>query len=152
MQGLYTKNQVDVVDKNMSLRPNVVNTEMDFDVNPDRNVLYYSLYRGDLNATYPEITAQSRVSQLQKFEEMVGEGENAQPQYFLFESHPEGIAPRYEQADHIGNQMVERLDTNWVEAGYDDQLAYVPVIWTYGLYTARGDGKNNSYGSDIKRE
>ncbi len=149
MQGLYTKNQVDVVDKNMSLRPNVVNTEMDFDVNPDRNVLYYSLYRGDLNATYPEITAQSRVSQLQKFEEMVGEGENAQPQYFLFESHQTGIAPRY---DRLGTAIAERLDTNWVEAGYDDQLAYVPVIWTYGLYTARGDGKNNSYGSDIKRE
>lgn len=149
MQGLYTKNQVDVVDKNMSLRPNVVNTEMDYEVNPDRNVLYYSLYRGDLNATYPEITAQSRVSQLQRFEEMVGEGENAQPQYFLFESHQTGIAPRY---DRLGAAVAERLDTNWVEAGYDDQLAYVPVIWTYGLYTARGDGKNNSYGSDIKRE
>ena len=149
MQGLYTKNQVDIDDKNMSLKPNVVNTEMDFDVNPDRNVLYYSLYRGDLNATYPEITAQSRISQLQKFEEIVGEGENAQPQYFLFESHQTGIAPRY---DRLGTGIAERLDTNWVEAAYDDNLAYVPVIWTFGLYTARGDGKNNSYGSDIKRE
>lgn len=148
MQGLYTYNQVTNVDKNMSLKANVVNTEMDFDVNPDRNVLYYSLYRGNLNATYPEITAQARISQLQKFEEIVGD----YPQYYLFESHPTGIAPRYERTDYIGSQMVERLDTNWVEAAYDDQLAYVPVIWTYGLYTARGDGKNNSYGSDIKRE
>ena len=144
MQGLYTQNQV-TGDTDMKLKPNVVNTEMDFDVNPDRNVLYYSLYRGEKNAYYPEITADSRISQLQKFEEMV----NEQVQYFMFENHQEGIAPRY---DHVGNQIVERLDTNWVEAGYDDQLAYVPVIWTYGLYTARGDGKNNSYGSDIKRE
>ena len=144
MQGLYTQNQV-TGDTDMKLKPNVVNTEMDYEVNPDRNVLYYSLYRGDLNALYPEIEADQRISQLQKFEEMV----NGQVQYFMFENHQEGVAPRY---DHVGNQIVERLDTNWVEAGYDNNLAYVPVIWTFGLYTARGDGKNNSYGSDIKRE
>ena len=148
MQGLYTLNQV-TGDTDMKLKPNVFNTKMNYDVNPDRNVLYYSLYRGDLNDTYPEITAQSRISQLQKFEEMVGEGENAQPQYFLFESHPKGIAPRY---DRLGTGIAERLDTNWVEGTLDNMLPYVPVIWTYGLYTARGDGKNNSYGSDIKRE
>lgn len=144
MQGLYTQNQV-TGDTDMKLKPNVVNTEMDYEVNPDRNVLYYSLYRGDLNDLYPEIEADQRISQLQKFEEMV----NGQVQYFMFENHQEGVAPRY---DHVGNQIVERLDTNWVEAGYDNNLAYVPVIWTFGLYTARGDGKNNSYGSDIKRE
>ena len=148
MQGLYTLNQV-TGDTDMKLKPNVFNTKMNYDVNPDRNVLYYSLYRGDVNDTYPEITAQSRISQLQKFEEMVGEGENAQPQFFLFESHPEGIAPRY---DRLGTAIAERLDTNWVEGTLDNMLPYVPVIWTYGLYTARGDGKNNSYGSDIKRE
>lgn len=144
MQGLYTQNQV-TGDTDMKLKPNVVNTEMDYEVNPDRNVLYYSLYRGDLNDLYPEIKADQRISQLQKFEEMV----NGQVQYFMFENHQEGVAPRY---DHVGNQIVERLDTNWVEAAYNDNVAYVPVIWTFGLYTARGDGKNNSYGSDIKRE
>jgi hypothetical protein len=147
MQGLYTKTQVDN-DLDKTLAANVINTEMDYDVNPDRNVLYYSLYRGDVNDVYPEITVDSRISQLQKFEEMVGE----YPQYYLFESHPENILPRYEQADHIGSQMVERLDLDYVEADPGDTLSYVPVIWTYGLYTARGDGKNNSYGSDIKRE
>ena len=144
MQGLYTQNQV-TGDTDMKLKPNVVNTEMDYEVNPDRNVLYYSLYRGEKNAYYPEITADSRISQLQKFEEMV----NGQVQYFMFENHQEGVAPKY---DHVGNELVERLDTNWVEAAYNDNVAYVPVIWTFGLYTARGDGKNNSYGSDIKRE
>jgi hypothetical protein len=146
MQGLYTMEQING-DKDMHLKANVLNTEMDYDVHPDRNTLYYSLYRGDLdeNSVYPVIDADHRVSQLQRFSEMVGE----YPQYFLFESHQQDVAPRY---DHIGSQMVERLDTNWVEGQYQDQLPYVPVIWTYGLYTARGDGLNNTYGSDIKRE
>ena len=145
MQGLYTQNQVDG-DTVMKLRPNVFNTQMKYDVNPDRNTLYYSLYRGEKNATYPAIADTTRVSQLQRFHEMVGD----YPQYFLFESHQAGVAPRY---DRLGTGIAERLDTNWVEGTQlDDMLAYVPVIWTYGLYTARGDGKNNSYGSDIKRE
>lgn len=148
MQGLYTQNQV-TGDTDMKLKPNVFNTEMDYEVNPDRNVLYYSLYRGAIDAYYPLIKADQRISQLQKFEEMVGEGENAQPQYFMFESHQAGVAPRY---NHVGHETVERLDTNWVEGDLDQMLAYVPVIWTNGLYTARGDGKDNSYGSDIKRE
>jgi hypothetical protein len=67
----------------------------------------------------------------------------------MFENHQTGIAPRY---DHLGNEIAERLDTNWVEGQYQDQLPYVPVIWTFGLYSGREDGKNNSYGSDIKRE
>ena len=145
LQGLYTKGQVDTLDTNMSLKNNVLNTKMNYDVVPDRNTIYYSLYRGDMDDTYPEITADQRISQLQRFEEMIGD----QPQYFMFESHQAGITPRY---DHLGNQIAERLDTNWVEATYNKQLAYVPAIWTSGLNTARGDGKNNSYGSDIKRE
>ncbi len=144
MQGLYTQNQV-TGDTDMKLKPNVFNTEMDYEVNPDRNVLYYSLYRGAKDAYYPEIKADQRISQLQKFEEMVGD----QPQFFMFESHQAGVAPRY---NHVGNETVERLDTNWVEGDLDQMLAYVPVIWTNGLHTARGDGKDNSYGSDIKRE
>ena len=144
MQGLYTLSQV-TGDTDMKLKPNVVNTEMDFDVNPDRNVLYYNLYRSGMNEYYPTIDLQHRVSQLQKYDEMVGDN----VQYFLKETYASGIAPHY---DRVGNEIVERLDTNWVEAAYDDNLAYVPVIWTFGLYSARGDGKNNSYGSDIKRE
>ena len=92
MQGLYTKNQVDVVDMNMSLKANVVNTEMDYDVHPDRNTLYYNLYRGKKNDYYPTIDNTYRISQLQRFHEMVGE----YPQYFLFETSQQGIAPRYE--------------------------------------------------------
>ena len=89
-----------------------------------------------------------RVSQLQKYEEMVGENN---VQYFMFENHQQGVTPRY---DHLGNGIAERLDTNYVTGEAGNELAYVPVIWTYGLYTGRdkGDGKNNSYGSDIKRE
>ena len=41
---------------------------------------------------------------------------------------------------------------NWVACNFGDQISYVPVIWTFGLYSGREDGKNNSYGSDIKRE
>ena len=145
MQGFYTKGQVDTADLKMELKSQVINSEMDFDVKPDRNTLYYSLYRSNLNGDYPVIDVPHRVSQLQRFQEMVGD----YPQYFLFETHQDGVAPRY---DHIGSQIVERLDTNYVQGEFNDELSYVPVIWTYGLYTARGDGKNNSYGSDIKRE
>ncbi len=147
MMGLYTYNQV-MGDSVMNLKANMFNTRMDFDVNPDRNTLYYSLYRGAKDAYYPEIKADQRISQLQRFYEMVG----GYPQYYLFESHPEGIAPKYERSDYIGQQIVERLDTNWVEGELDEMLAYVPVIWTPWLNTARGDSINNSYGSDIKRE
>ena len=145
MQGLYTMEQIKS-DKDMHLKANVLNTEMDFDVNPDRNVLYYDLYRGHLNDEYPTLDATYRVSELQKYQEMVGE-DNVQ--FYFFETFQQGVAPKYER---VGNEMVERLDTNWVVGEYQDQLPYVPVIWTYGLYTARGDGLNNSYGSDIKRE
>ena len=145
IQGLYTQTQVDSLDLKMGLRANVVNTKMDYDVNPDHNVLYYSLYRSDLDATYPEITVDSRISQLQKFEDNVDDN----IQYYMFENHPTGVAPRYE---HLGHEIAERLDTNWVECDFGQKLAYVPVIWTFGLYSGREDGKNNSYGSDIKRE
>ena len=146
MQGLYTLEQIKS-DKDMHLRANVLNTEMDYDVNPDNNVLYYSLYRGDLvdNPVYPVIDVEHRVSQLQKFEDNT----SGTVQYYMFENHQTGITPRYE---HLGNEIAERLDTNWVEGQYQDQLPYVPVIWTFGLYSGREDGKNNSYGSDIKRE
>ena len=144
MQGLYTLGQIKS-DKDMHLKANVLNTEMDYDVNPDNNVLYYSLYRGDLNETYPVIDVPHRVSQLQKFEDNT----SGTVQYYMFENHQTGIAPRY---DHLGQEIAERLDTNWVVGQYQDQLPYVPVIWTFGLYSGREDGKNNSYGSDIKRE
>ncbi len=150
MQGFYTEQQV-LSDTKMQLRPFVLNSEMDYDVNPDRNVLYYSLYRSEKSneITYPLIDVEHRVSQLQKFDELVGEAPNQTVQYFMFENHSKGVTPMY---DHVGNETVERLDTNYVIAEPGEQLAYVPVIWTFGLYTARGDGLNNSYGSDIKRE
>lgn len=144
IRGLYTQTQVEN-DTLMQLKANVLNTEMDYDVHPDRNTLYYSLYRSEMDQPYPLIKVDTRISQLQRFYEMVGD----YPQYFLFESHQDGVAPRY---DRIGSQVVERLDTNWVEGTVDSYLNYVPVVWTYWLYTARGDSINNSYGSDIKRE
>lgn len=144
MQGVYTKNQVDN-DKNMKLKANVLNAEMDFDVKPDGNVLYYNLYRSNLNGDYPVIDDTHRVSKLQQFDEQVGD----YSQFFLFESHTSGVIPRY---DHVGNGIVERLDTNYVQGEEGNELSYVPVIWTLGINSARGDGKDNSYGSDIKRE
>lgn len=144
MQGVYTKNQVDN-DKYMKLKSNVLNAEMDFDVKPDGNVLYYNLYRSNLNGDYPVIDDTHRVSKLQQFDEQVGD----YSQFFLFESHTSGVMPRY---DHVGNGIVERLDTNYVQGEEGNELSYVPVIWTLGINSARGDGKDNTYGSDIKRE
>jgi hypothetical protein len=125
----------------------VVNAKMNYDVKPDGNTLYYSLYRDRkvadpaVRQPYPVIDAPYRVSQLQGFEENT--------QYFMFESHPVGVAPRY---DHVGNEIVERLDTNYVQVDPGQEMSYVPVIWTLGINTARGDGKDNTYGSDIKTE
>ena len=144
LQGLYTQSQVDG-DTKLQYRANVMNTEIDYDVHPDHNTLYYNLYRSDINADYPELSVQKRRSQLQRFEEKIGE--NAY-QYFLFETHQSGIAPKY---DRIGSQIAERLDTAYIEGVAGDEIAYVPVITTVGLYSARADGLNNTYGSDIKR-
>ena len=144
MQGLYTLSQVES-DVDMHLTAQALNSKMCNDVNPDHNTLYSSLYRGDVNANYPEIDVESRVSQLQKYEV----NENNLIQYYFTENHTSGVTPRYDQ---VGNETVERLDTNYVQASVGQELTYVPVIWTFGLYTGREDGKNNSYGSDIKRE
>lgn len=144
MQGFYTYNQIkDDID--MHLKPQVINSKMTYDVAPDADVLYYSLYRGNVGEDYPVIDVAHRVSQLQGFEEKVGE----YSQFFMFESHPSGVAPRY---DRVGNSIVERLDTNYVQGVEGDEISYVPVIWTKGSNSGRGDGKDNSYGSDIKRE
>ncbi len=145
MNGFYTKGQVDTLDLKMGLKAQVINSEMCNDVDPDHNTLYHSLYRSDKNGEYPVIDVPHRVSQLQKYEV----NENNTVQYYFTEMHTSGVTPRY---DHVGRQNVERLDTNYVQGVQYDSLAYVPVIWTFGLYTGREDGKNNSYGSDIKRE
>ena len=150
MQGFYTQGQVDTADLKMELKPQIINSAMYYDVHPEHSTLYYSLYRGlsAENEDYPVIDEAHRVSQLQKYEEMVGENN---VQYFMFENHQKDVTPRY---DHLGDGIAERIDTAYVQGVYNDEIAYVPVIWTYGLYTGRdqGDGKNNSYGSDIKRE
>ena len=145
MNGFYTKGQVDTLDLKMGLKAQVINSEMCNDVDPDHNTLYHSLYRSDKNGAYPVIDVQHRVSQLQKYEI----NENNTVQYYFTEMHTSGVTPRY---DHVGRENVERLDTNYVQGVQFDSLAYVPVIWTFGLYSGREDGKNNSYGSDIKRE
>ena len=149
MQGLYTLSEIES-DTDMHLKAQALNSAMSYEVNPDHNTLYHSLYRSDVNSdenviVYPEIDVQHRVSQLQKYEEMV----NGTVNYYFTEMHTSGVTPRY---DHVGNEIVTPLDTNYVTGVYGDEISYVPVIWTFGLYTAREDGKNNSYGSDIKRE
>ena len=149
MRGLYTEAQVladDYADEANRLTANAVNSEMDYDVVPDNNVLYYSLYRGGIQEETPVVDVDHRISQLQKFEDKVGDNVT----YYFTENHPTGILPRYDHEDNIGSQIVERLDVDYVTGETGDQMSYVPVIWTFGLYTARGDGKNNSYGSDIK--
>lgn len=145
LNGFYTEAQViadNKYDEN-KLTAHTLNTQIEYDVVPDNNVLYYSLYRGDKNEQRPVIDVDHRISQLQKFEDKV----DGNVMYYFNENHLQGVLPRYE---HIGSQTAERLDMNYVTGTGDDELSYVPVIWTFGLYTARGDGKNNSYGSDIK--
>ena len=145
MYSLYTEEEVLADDKydDNKLMANVLNSEMDYDVVPDHNALYYSLYRGGKDEETPVIDVDHRISQLQKFEDKVDDN----VVYYFNENHTSDIAPMYE---HIGSQIVERIDMDYVTGTETDKLSYVPVIWTFGLYTAREDGKNNSYGSDIK--
>ena len=145
MYSLYTEEEVLADDKydDNKLMANVLNSEMDYDVVPDHNALYYSLYRGGKDEETPVIDEDHRISQLQKFEDKVDDN----VVYYFNENHRSGIAPLYE---HIGSQIVERIDQDYITGTETDKLSYVPVIWTFGLYTAREDGKNNSYGSDIK--
>ena len=145
MYSLYTEEEVLADDKydDNKLMANVLNSEMDYDVVPDHNALYYSLYRGGKDEETPVIDEDHRISQLQKFEDKVDDN----VMYYFNENHRSGIAPLYE---HIGSQIVERIDQDYITGTETDKLSYVPVIWTFGLYTAREDGKNNSYGSDIK--
>ena len=145
MYSLYTEEEVLADDKydDNKLMANVLNSEMDYDVVPDHNALYYSLYRGGKDEETPVIDVDHRISQLQKFEDKVDDN----VVYYFNENHTSGIAPLYE---HIGSQIVERIDQDYITGTETDKLSYVPVIWTFGLYTAREDGKNNSYGSDIK--
>ena len=145
MYSLYTEAEVladSTYDENR-LTANVLNSEIDYDVVPDHNALYYSLYRGGKDEETPVIDVDHRISQLQKFEDKVDDN----VVYYFNENHTSDIAPMYE---HIGSQIVERIDMDYVTGTETDKLSYVPVIWTFGLYTAREDGKNNSYGSDIK--
>ena len=145
LNGFYTEAQViadNKYDEN-KLTAHTLNTQIEYDVVPDNNVLYYSLYRGDKNEQRPVIDVDHRISQLQKFEDKV----DGNVMYYFNENHQQGVLPKYE---HIGSQTAQRLDMNYVTGTGEDELSYVPVIWTFGLYTARGDGKNNSYGSDIK--
>ena len=145
LNGFYTEAQViadNKYDEN-KLTAHTLNTQIEYDVVPDNNVLYYSLYRGEKNEQRPVIDVDHRISQLQKFEDKV----DGNVMYYFNENHQQGVLPRYE---HIGSQTAQRLDMNYVTGTGEDELSYVPVIWTFGLYTARGDGKNNSYGSDIK--
>ena len=145
LNGFYTEAQViadNKYDEN-KLTAHTLNTQIEYDVVPDNNVLYYSLYRGEKNEQRPVIDVDHRISQLQKFEDKV----DGNVMYYFNENHQQGVLPKYE---HIGSQTAERLDMNYVTGTGEDELSYVPVIWTFGLYTARGDGKNNSYGSDIK--
>ena len=145
MYSLYTEAEVladSTYDENR-LTANVLNSEIDYGVVPDHNALYYSLYRGGKDEETPVIDVDHRISQLQKFEDKVDDN----VVYYFNENHTSDIAPMYE---HIGSQIVERIDMDYVTGTETDKLSYVPVIWTFGLYTAREDGKNNSYGSDIK--
>lgn len=89
LNGLYTEAQViadNKYDEN-KLTAHTLNTQIEYDVVPDNNVLYYSLYRGEKNEQRPVIDVDHRISQLQKFEDKV----DGNVMYYFNENHLQGV-------------------------------------------------------------
>ncbi len=143
LNGLYTLEEIEN-DKNLELKANVVNSTMVYDIKTDNNMFYYGLFRGEKNGNYPIIDIAHRYSMLQQSIEQTGDNVTS----FFNEALNNNVLPDY---DNIGDGTVKRVDMEFVEGQQNDWIDYVPVIWTFGHNTGRTDGKNNSYGSDIKR-
>lgn len=143
VNGLYTLEEVEN-DKNLELKANVVNSTMVYDIKTDNNMFYYGLFRGEKNGNYPIIDIAHRYSMLQQSIEQTDDNVTS----FFSEALNNNVMPDY---NNIGDGTVKRVDMEYVEGQQNDWIDYVPVIWTFGHNTGRTDGKNNSYGSDIKR-
>lgn len=143
LKGLYTKEEVDG-DTDRELVANVVNGTMVYDIQTDNNMYYYGLYRGERNADYPVVDLNHHISMLQQSDETV----SGEVVHFFNESFNNDVLPHY---DHQSDGIVERVDKEFITGVEGNWIDYVPVIWTFGYNTGRTDGKNNTYGSDIKR-
>lgn len=142
LNGLYTKDEVDddEIGTDLELTPNAVNGTMVYDIKTGNDVYYYGLYRSYLNEDYPEIEQDYRISLLQQ-------SNNQSGIQFFNETMSNPVTPKYGE---ISDSVVKRVDKDYVVCDFEETVAYVPVIWTWGQNTGRTDGINNSYGSDIK--
>lgn len=143
MFGLYTQTQVDE-DTLRTLTANSPNVTLTYDINTHKDMYNYSLYRSAINSDVDSIKADTQpVSKLtyEYMSQLFGESQNLDPY---------NVQPNYQS---VGSSVVKRVDYYFNNAVGQpkDYENYVPVIWTMGSHTGRTDGKNNSYGSDIKR-
>ena len=127
IDGYYTLDEV-MGDTDAHLTTNVMNANVEMSLSNNPAVYYYTLQRG--NDTYPN----EPISMLQRrtdgtYLEML----DVLPQYYNTEALP-GI--------------VHRLDNNVVTGDPGMNMAYEPVIWTFGNDRVNQDGEN-SYGSQI---
>ena len=127
IDGFYTLDEV-MKDVDATLTTNVMNANVEMTLSNNPAVYYYTLERG--NDTYPN----EPISKLQRrtdgtYLEML----DVLPQYYNTEAQP-GI--------------VHRLDDNVVIGEPGQNMAYEPVIWTFGTDRVNKDGEN-SYGSPI---
>jgi hypothetical protein len=142
MYGLYTKAEVDG-DTHRTLTANKANVSMSFDIKVDRekHMYNYSLYRSEVSRPFTSIDALTQpISKL-----VYNPSTNT-----FSEAQSYDVLPTI---DNVGDGIVKRVDRYFTDAVGQplDYENYVPVIWTMGTLTGRTDGKNNSYGSDIKR-
>lgn len=142
MYGLYTKSEVDG-DTHRTLTANKANVSMSYDIKVDelKHMYNYSLYRSKVNSPFDPIDAQTQPISKLVYNPSANNFNEAQSY---------DVLPTINNA---GPSVVKRVDRYFTDAVGEplDYENYVPVIWTMGSSTGRTDGKNNSYGSDIKR-
>ncbi len=127
IDGYYTLDQV-MNDVDHSLTANVKNANVRMNLTTNSGVDYYTLERGS-NAIPNQVISQLQRRTNGTYKEML----EVLEQYKEQEVNP-GEVTRYDNLEITGAE--------------DDFMAYLPIIWTYGVDRVNNDG-DNSYGSPM---
>jgi hypothetical protein len=133
--GFYTLDQIKS-DSIPSLKMNVMNAAMDFNLSPTSDPYFYTVEREDMgsnNEPYWDWTAVLQRTSDGKYKE------TKRPLYNYDSIYPPG--------PHV------QLDLDTITGDYNDYKAYVPVVWTMGFDRVNYpvDETHNSYGAHVWR-
>ena len=133
--GFYTLDQIKS-DSIPSLKMNVMNAAMDFNLSPTSDPYFYTVEREDMgsnNEPYWDWTAVLQRTSDGKYKE------TKRPLY--------NYDSIYSPGPHV------QLDLDTITGDYNDYKAYVPVVWTMGFDRVNYpvDETHNSYGAHVWR-